>query len=222
MSPKLGPRRDCDTMADTEIKEGDQVAWNWGGGAPGGKAVEVATEGEVKVTSHRGNEIKKNAEPENPAVHIARSGNDVVKRASELDVQKEGPNHKEGESDEKKDEESKPEDKKDDDAEEKKDDKEEEKEEKETNGDAKAGDKRKADESAEEKKDEEDGGDAAKKPKTDESMENGEKAAPKKKGRPAKKDANGESAPKKETKKKEPKKAATADGQPRRSGRNRS
>jgi hypothetical protein len=33
------------------------------------------------------NTIKKNAAPDNPAVHIERSGNDVVKRASELNVE---------------------------------------------------------------------------------------------------------------------------------------
>ncbi|EXJ87825.1 hypothetical protein A1O1_04752 [Capronia coronata CBS 617.96] len=44
-------------------------------------------EGELAITSKRGNKIKKNADPSNPAIHIARSGNDVVKRASELTVE---------------------------------------------------------------------------------------------------------------------------------------
>lgn len=49
---------------------------------------EKKTEGEVAITSKRGNKIKKNAEPDNPANHIERSGNDVVKKASELNVEK--------------------------------------------------------------------------------------------------------------------------------------
>ena len=63
------------------------VSWNWGGGAPGGKVAETKEHGEIAIQSKRGNTIKKNAEPDNPAVHIARSGNDVVKRASELNVE---------------------------------------------------------------------------------------------------------------------------------------
>ena len=45
------------------------------------------TEGEIAIKTKRGNTVKKNAEPDNPAVHIERSGNDVVKRASELTVE---------------------------------------------------------------------------------------------------------------------------------------
>ncbi len=62
------------------------VSWNWSGGQPGGKVVETKDEGEIAIKSKRGNTIKKNASPSNPAVHIGRSGNDVVKRASELMV----------------------------------------------------------------------------------------------------------------------------------------
>lgn len=63
------------------------VSWNWGSGTPGGKVAEKKTEGEIAITSKRGNKIKKNAEPNNPAVHIERSGNDVVKKASELNIE---------------------------------------------------------------------------------------------------------------------------------------
>merc|ERR1711939_1293850 len=86
-------------------------------------------------------------------------------------------------------------------------------EEKKDSEEPQAGEKRKADD--EEKEDESE----SKKAKKDEGepKENGEKPAPKKKGRPAK---NGGAA--KETKKKEPKRAATESGQPRRSGRNAS
>ncbi|KAI9813725.1 MAG: hypothetical protein M1832_006098 [Thelocarpon impressellum] len=82
-------------MADKNIKEGDEVSWKWSGGRPGGTVAETATEGEIAITSKRGNTIKKNASADNPAVHISRPGNDVVKRASELD--KEGESKKEQE-----------------------------------------------------------------------------------------------------------------------------
>jgi hypothetical protein len=62
------------------------VSWSWGSGQPGGKVAEVKEQGEIAIESNRGNTIKKNASPDNPAVHIERSGNDVVKRASELQV----------------------------------------------------------------------------------------------------------------------------------------
>jgi hypothetical protein len=64
------------------------VSWQWGGGAPGGEVAEVKKQGEIAVTSKKGNTIKKNASPDNPGVHVKRSGNDVVKRASELNVEK--------------------------------------------------------------------------------------------------------------------------------------
>ena len=48
---------------------------------------ETKSEGEIAIKTKRGNTVKKNAEPHNPAVHIERSGNDVVKRASELTVE---------------------------------------------------------------------------------------------------------------------------------------
>jgi Hypervirulence associated proteins TUDOR domain len=63
------------------------VSWNWGSGQPSGNVVETKTEGEIAIKSKRGNTIKKNASPSNPAVHVGRSGNDVVKRASELNVE---------------------------------------------------------------------------------------------------------------------------------------
>lgn len=62
------------------------VSWNWNGNQPGGTVGEVKA-GEVSVTSHRGNEIKKTGDEENPAVHIERPGNDVVKKASELNIE---------------------------------------------------------------------------------------------------------------------------------------
>merc|ERR1712230_117949 len=82
-------------MADKEIKEGDEVSWQWSGGRPGGVASEVKEQGEITMETKRGNEVKKNAEPDNPAVKVDREGHDVVKKASELEVEEEGPNHKE-------------------------------------------------------------------------------------------------------------------------------
>merc|ERR1711939_1213119 len=171
-------------MADKEIKEGDEVSWQWSGGRPGGVASEVKEQGEMTMETKRGNEVKKNAEPDNPAVKVDREGHDVEKKAGE-DKKDEDKNEADGE--EKKDSEE-----------------------------PQAGEKRKADD--EEKKDEGE----SKKAKKDEAepKENGEKPAPKKKGRPAKN--GGAGGPAKETKKKEPKRAATESGQPRRSGRNAS
>jgi len=74
-------------MAGDEPEKGDKVSWNWGNGAPGGTVAEKKTEGEVAIKTKRGNTVKKNAEPDNPAVRIERSGNDVVKKASELNIE---------------------------------------------------------------------------------------------------------------------------------------
>ncbi|KAI9835985.1 MAG: hypothetical protein M1837_003552 [Sclerophora amabilis] len=87
-------------MADKNIKEGDEVSWAWGGGRPGGKAAKVKGEDEIAIKSKRGNTIKKNASPDNPAVHISRPGNDVVKRASELDKEADGDEGEDGAAEE--------------------------------------------------------------------------------------------------------------------------
>jgi Hypervirulence associated proteins TUDOR domain len=62
------------------------VSWNWNGNQPSGTVGEVKA-GEVTVTSHHGNEISKTGDESNPAVQIERSGNDVVKKASELNIE---------------------------------------------------------------------------------------------------------------------------------------
>ncbi|KAF2431268.1 hypothetical protein EJ08DRAFT_649069 [Tothia fuscella] len=228
-------------MADTSIKEGDQVSWQWGANQPSGEVAEVVKDGEVSVESHRGNTISKAAEKDDPAVHIARSGNDVVKLASELEVEEpkasgaadggKAANEAEKDEDEKEEEKA---------AEE---DVQPEKGSKE-NGNAKAGTKRdhdktktngkqtetkeaadesaevddedEVDEEVEEKKDEP----SAKRQKTNNASEKKANGEPGKKGRgrPKKSDSNGTA--KGPTKKKEPKKAATESGVPRRSGRN--
>ncbi|RWA10464.1 hypothetical protein EKO27_g4657 [Xylaria grammica] len=74
-------------MTTENPEKGDKVSWNWGGGAPGGTVAETKDQGDISIKSKRGNTIKKNASPDNPAVHVERSGNDVVKRASELTVE---------------------------------------------------------------------------------------------------------------------------------------
>ncbi|KAI0154710.1 hypothetical protein GGR57DRAFT_109074 [Xylariaceae sp. FL1272] len=84
-------------------EKGDKVSWNWGGGAPGGKVAETKSQGEIAIKSKRGNTIKKNASPDNPAVHVSRSGNDVVKRASELNVEQKAGVKKGGKKEEEKD-----------------------------------------------------------------------------------------------------------------------
>ncbi|KAI1343683.1 hypothetical protein F5Y15DRAFT_174357 [Xylariaceae sp. FL0016] len=81
-------------MAREEPEKGDKVSWNWGGGAPGGTVAEKKHDGPVEIKSKRGNTIKKKGEPNNPAVHIERSGNDVVKKASELTVEEKGSKDK--------------------------------------------------------------------------------------------------------------------------------
>ena len=65
------------------------VTWNWGSGHPGGKVTEVKEHEELVIES-KGKRIKKNASPDNPAVKIERSGNPVVKRASELNEVEKG------------------------------------------------------------------------------------------------------------------------------------
>jgi len=67
----------------SDIKKGDNVSWNWGNGHPEGTVAEVKTSGELAIET-KGKHIKVNASNENPAVHVARDGNDVVKRASAL------------------------------------------------------------------------------------------------------------------------------------------
>jgi len=215
-------------MADQSVEKGDKVSWQWGGSHPSGEVANVVKDGEASVTSHRGNEIKKSAEEGDPAIEISRSGNDVVKNASELNVDAKGSGGGEeetasgaadgGEG-------------KEDDHEMKDVDAGAEK-----NGDAKAGEKRDFEEVRHEEKseakdangheateeeknadlDEKEDKPKAKKQKTDDNDAESKKG----RGRPKKGETNGEkkaaAAP---AKKKEPKKAATETGEPRRSSR---
>ncbi|WVW85744.1 hypothetical protein I302_107782 [Kwoniella bestiolae CBS 10118] len=67
-----------------ELKKGDEVSWNWGSGQPSGKVADIVESGKAEVKSNKGNTISKNASEDDPAVVIERSGNNVVKRAHEL------------------------------------------------------------------------------------------------------------------------------------------
>ncbi|TFY74504.1 hypothetical protein EWM64_g9509 [Hericium alpestre] len=74
-------------MSD-QIKEGQEVSWNWGGGQPTGKVAEVIEEGKAEIKTKKGNTVSRNAKDGDPAVKIARDGNDVVKLAHELNETK--------------------------------------------------------------------------------------------------------------------------------------
>jgi hypothetical protein len=194
-------------------------------------------EGEAAIESKKGNTITKSAMPNDPAVHVTRPGNDVVKNASELEVEepKASGTANDGEKAGATDAEKPVDDDKDmDDAEEKPED----------TGEAQAGDKRDhtetekngngtkdADVHAEEpaeaadKAEEKEGDEPpAKKQKQSQDAATEEKngdAVKKGRGRPKKSESNG-TGTKGSAKKKEPKKAATETGEPRRSGRNSS
>lgn len=60
-----------------------KVSWKWGTSEPTGIVAEMKTEGKLEIET-KGKLVHKNADPSNPAVHVERAGNDVVKRASEL------------------------------------------------------------------------------------------------------------------------------------------
>ncbi|KAL9130888.1 MAG: hypothetical protein Q9217_001038 [Psora testacea] len=74
-------------MAGDEPEVGDKASWNWNGAQPEGEVAEKKTEGEVSIQSKRGNTIRKPAQQDDPAIHLSRPGNDVVKNASELQVE---------------------------------------------------------------------------------------------------------------------------------------
>lgn len=67
----------------SDIKKGEEVSWNWGGGQPSGKVERVETK-KTTIESKNGNDITKDGDEENPAVVIKQGSNPVIKRASEL------------------------------------------------------------------------------------------------------------------------------------------
>jgi len=228
-------------MATEKIEKGDQVSWKWSGSRPSGEAVEVKEQGDVSVTSNRGNTITRHGKEGDPAVHIARSGNDVVKNAHELSIEKKGNGS------DKKAEKGKEEPISDEQEEEKEVNETDAKTNGATTGDKHARDAKSTknskskkdtdtdmkDESEEEEEEvdedeevdeeEDDEGDeeekadepAKKKQKTAASKKTENDSAKKGRGRPKKSEPQDKAA----TKKKESKAAPTADGQPRRSSR---
>jgi hypothetical protein len=70
----------------TSVANSPAVSSLRNGNQPSGTVAEVKA-GEASVTSYSENEIKKTGNEEDSAVHIEQSGNDVVKKASELNIE---------------------------------------------------------------------------------------------------------------------------------------
>jgi len=67
------------------MKPGDYVAWKWGNGLAEGIIKSIHTE-PTTITS-KGKLVKRNGTSDNPAIVIKhKSGNDVLKLASEVQV----------------------------------------------------------------------------------------------------------------------------------------
>ncbi|KAI0029056.1 hypothetical protein K488DRAFT_89118 [Vararia minispora EC-137] len=73
-------------MSD-QLEVGQEVSWKWGAtGRPSGEIAEIVEDGTAQVTSSKGNTVtRKGRGGDDPAVKIARKGNDVVKLAHELE-----------------------------------------------------------------------------------------------------------------------------------------
>ena len=82
-----------ETQTMTQVKEGDKAHAQWGGGNVGGKVVERKDDGELEIDT-AGKKVSKKGEPGNAAVHLKRSGNDVVKKESELTKDADGGKEK--------------------------------------------------------------------------------------------------------------------------------
>jgi hypothetical protein len=54
------------------------VLWNWDSGAPEGKIADTKDHGDVAIESKRGDITKKNAAPDNLAVHIELNDEEKV------------------------------------------------------------------------------------------------------------------------------------------------
>lgn len=59
------------------------MPWKYGGGNPEGTVAEVKASDELAIET-KGRQVKVNTSEANPAIHVARDGNDVVKRESIL------------------------------------------------------------------------------------------------------------------------------------------
>lgn len=51
------------------------------------------SQNDITITTHRGNEVKKTGTEDDPAVKVSIGGKPVARQAHELTVDKEGPNH---------------------------------------------------------------------------------------------------------------------------------
>ncbi|EGY23659.1 uncharacterized protein VDAG_05097 [Verticillium dahliae VdLs.17] len=69
--PKKGP------------KKGDTVSWNWGGGQPEGKVLDVKGE-DTSITTKNGNQVTRKGDAEDPAVVIDAGKSKAIKSAHEL------------------------------------------------------------------------------------------------------------------------------------------
>ncbi|KAI8903475.1 hypothetical protein DFJ77DRAFT_469440 [Powellomyces hirtus] len=68
----------------TKIEEGSRVAWNWGNGHVEGTVAQVSNDTLEK--NIKGKHITRKGTDDNPALYIERSGNNVLKKASEVHV----------------------------------------------------------------------------------------------------------------------------------------
>ncbi|KAM0328742.1 hypothetical protein ACHAQA_005155 [Verticillium albo-atrum] len=64
-------------------KKGDTVSWNWGGGQPEGKVLDVKGE-DTSITTKNGNTVTRKGDPEDPAVVIDAGKSKAIKSNHEL------------------------------------------------------------------------------------------------------------------------------------------
>ncbi|TEA15292.1 hypothetical protein C8034_v002710 [Colletotrichum sidae] len=64
-------------------KKGDKVSWNWGGGQPEGKVLDVKGE-KTSIETKNGNEVSRDGKPEDPAVVLDTGKSKAIKSAHEL------------------------------------------------------------------------------------------------------------------------------------------
>ncbi|KAL1880051.1 hypothetical protein Daus18300_001414 [Diaporthe australafricana] len=64
-------------------KKGETVSWSWGSGNPKGKVLDVK-EDDATITTKRGNEVTRKADPEDPAVILDTGKSKAIKSAHEL------------------------------------------------------------------------------------------------------------------------------------------
>ncbi|KAF7561148.1 hypothetical protein G7046_g2980 [Stylonectria norvegica] len=64
-------------------KKGDTVSWNWGGGQPEGKVLDVKGE-QTSITTKNGNEVSRKGKPDDPAVVLDAGKSKAIKLNHEL------------------------------------------------------------------------------------------------------------------------------------------